>query len=80
MEIENVRDAYLLRDGGIAIVPKKAGVMATAQTLSAFCRKFPRASVRFVTPGEQRRGLAPGLVVLISSTGGQSCPDLLGTR
>jgi hypothetical protein len=80
LAIDNVRDAYILRDGGIAVVPKKAGLLATAQTLAVFCRKFPRRALRFITRSEARRGLTPGLVVLMSSTGGESCERILGNR
>ena len=39
--LANVKDAYLLRDGGIAIAPKNNTLTATAETLSQFCERFP---------------------------------------
>jgi hypothetical protein len=33
----NVKDAYILRDGGIGVIPKHDSVAATAATLSQFC-------------------------------------------
>ena len=76
LEIDNVRDTYLLRDGGIAVVPKRASVLATAKTLAAFCRQFPRSKLRFISRGEQRRGLTPGLVVLTSSSNVEPCAQI----
>jgi hypothetical protein len=80
LALGNVRDAYILRDGGIAVVPKKFDVLATAETLAAFCRKFPRRILRFITRREARRGLATGVVVLMSSAAGESCEKILGER
>ena len=80
LTIENVRDAYILRDGGIAVLPKKSSVLATAQTLAEFCRRFPRGTLRFITPGESRHGLTPGLVVLMSSTSAEPCEKIQGAR
>ena len=39
----NVRDAYVLKDGGIAVVAKQDSVAATAATLAQFCDDYPRA-------------------------------------
>jgi hypothetical protein len=80
LSMENVRDAYILRDGGIAVLPKKSSVLATAQTLAEFCRKFPRGTLRFITPGESRHGLTTGLVVLMSSTSAEPCEKIQGAR
>jgi hypothetical protein len=52
--IANVRDAYILRDGGIAVVPKQDSVAATAATLSQFCDRNPKATLRFLTRKEMR--------------------------
>src|SRR5262245_59308977 len=45
----NVKDAYILRDGGIAVIPKQDTVAATAATLSQFCETYPRATLHFLT-------------------------------
>jgi hypothetical protein len=50
--MSNVRDAYILRDGGIAVVPKQDSIAATAATLSQFCDTYPRATLRFLTRKE----------------------------
>lgn len=80
MTIDNVQDAYILRDGGIAVVPKRASVLATAETLAVFCRKFPQRTLRFITRSEARRGLTTGLVVLMSSAGAEPCAQIMGER
>ena len=80
LTLSNVRDAYILRDGGIAVLPRNQSIMATAETLAEFCRAFPRNTLRFITRREKRRGLTTGLVVLMSSTHSVSCPTILGNR
>src|SRR5258708_10857202 len=43
----NVKDAYILKDGGIAVVAKQDSVAATAATLSQFCDANPPATLHF---------------------------------
>ena len=76
--MSNVRDAYILRDGGIAVMPRRSSVIATAETLAAFCRTFPRGTVRFLTPREMRNRRTVGLIVLLSSTSATPCKNLTG--
>ncbi len=71
--LANVKDAFLLRDGGIAISPKNNSITATAATLAQFCERFPKSRARFITPREQRQRPTVGLVVLLSSTGTTPC-------
>lgn len=78
LSLPNVKDAYLLKDGGIAIVPKRDSLIATAGTLARFCEQFPRSRARFVTARDQRHATTVGLVVLLSSTGSASCKKLRG--
>jgi hypothetical protein len=74
----NVRDAYILRDGGIAVVPKQDSISATAATLSQFCNSYPRGTLRFLT----RRELAVTKSVLgiirMSSDASTSCRKIKG--
>ena len=76
--LANVKDAYLLRDGGIAITPKNNTLTATAETLSQFCERFPRTTARFLTPREQKQWLTISLIVTLSSTGVTSCKQIRG--
>ncbi|MDB5504146.1 MAG: hypothetical protein JWR89_4048 [Tardiphaga sp.] len=74
----NVKDAYLLKDGGIAVVPKQDSISATAATLSQFCNSYPRATLRFLT----RKDLAVTKTVLgiirMSSDASTSCRKIKG--
>ena len=74
----NVKDAYILKDGGIAVIPKQDTVAATAATLSQFCEAYPRATLHFLTKRElaQDRSLAD--IVRTSSTSSTSCPKIKG--
>jgi hypothetical protein len=73
LKFGNVRDAYVLKDGGIAIVPRDDGLIATARTLAQFCRQFPDGTLRFITRRDMQHGLTTGLIVLMSSAGADSC-------
>jgi len=76
--MSNVKDAYILKDGGIAVVPKQDSVAATAGTLSQFCDTYPRATLRFLT----RKDLALAKtfigIVQISSTSATPCKKIKG--
>jgi hypothetical protein len=78
LTLANVKDAYLLRDGGLAVVPKNNSLVATAETLSQFCQRFPRSTARFVTPREQKKRFTTGLIVTMSSGGATSCKKIRG--
>lgn len=80
LTMTNVQDAYLLKDGGIAVLPRSDSVTATAGTLAQFCEKYPRRTLRFITKGEARKGLTTGLVVMLSSTGQESCQEIRGEK
>lgn len=74
----NVKDAFVIKAGMIAIDPARNNVMATAATLSQFCQRFPNGSVRFMTPPEQRQARTVGLVVMMSAGDAASCKTLRG--
>lgn len=80
LTMTNVQDAYLLKDGGIAVIPKTDTVVATAGTLAQFCQQYPRATLRFISKRELRHGLTTGLVATMSSTGSASCREIRGER
>lgn len=73
LTLPNVADAFILKDGGIAISPRRNTIAATAGTLAQFCQRFPKAVARFITAKEQRKKLTVGLVVLMSSADSASC-------
>jgi hypothetical protein len=76
--LANVKEAYLLRDGGIAIIPKNNSIAATAGTLAEFCERFPKNTARFITPREQKNRPTVGLIVMMSSGGSVSCKKIRG--
>ncbi|ETR76727.1 hypothetical protein X566_03070 [Afipia sp. P52-10] len=76
--LSNVKDAFVLRDGGIGAIAKRDSVSATAATLSEFCQRFPRATLRFMNRAEQARGTSIGQLVQLSSGGATSCRKIMG--
>jgi hypothetical protein len=74
----NVKDAYILKDGGIAVVPKQDSVAATAATLSQFCDAYPRATLHFLTRKELLQVNSIVNVIKISSTSSTSCQKIKG--
>ena len=76
--LPNVKDAYVLKAGVIAIDPTRNTVMATATTLAKFCQRFPNRSVRFFTPSEQRQARTVGLVVMTPAGDATSCKEIKG--
>jgi hypothetical protein len=77
-DLSNVKDAYLLKDGGIGVVAKNDGVAATAATLSDFCRRFPRATLRFISRKDQERAKTIAQTVAIGSLSATSCRKIQG--
>ncbi|HEY7231046.1 MAG TPA: hypothetical protein VH558_11805 [Pseudolabrys sp.] len=78
LTLANVRDAYLLKDGGIAIVPSRDSVFATAEVLAQFCQRFPKRIARFLTSREQSSFVSVGRVVMMTSSTVTSCKEIRG--
>jgi hypothetical protein len=76
--MSNVKDAYILKDGGIAVVPKQDTVAATATTLSQFCEAYPRATLHFLTKRERAQDKSLADIIRISSTSSTSCQKIMG--
>jgi hypothetical protein len=74
----NVKDAYILKDGGIAVIGKQDSVPATAATLSQFCDAYPRATLHFLTRKELLDVKSIVSVIKISSTSSTSCQKIKG--
>jgi hypothetical protein len=74
----NVKDAYILRDGGIAVLPKQDSVSATAATLAKFCDAYPRAVLRFITRKEALSIRSVAGVAQLSSTSSTPCKKIKG--
>lgn len=74
----NVKDAYILKDGGIAVIPKTDTVPATAATLSRFCDANPKATLRFISRKEQVLTKSTSGIVQMSSSSATSCKKIKG--
>ena len=74
----NVRDAYILKDGGIAVIPKQDSIAATAATLSQFCDAYPRSTLHFLTHKELLEIKSFVSVVKIPSTSSTPCQKIKG--
>lgn len=78
LELPNVKDAFVLKAGLIAIEPRQNTLMAAASTLTQFCRRFPRGTARIFTSGEQRQAKTIGLTVLMPALSAKSCQTMRG--
>jgi hypothetical protein len=76
--MSNVKDAYILKDGGIAVIAKQDSVAATAATLSQFCDDYPKATLHFLTQKELLQIKSVTSVVKIRSTSSTSCQKIKG--
>ncbi|MCA6115834.1 hypothetical protein J6524_13150 [Bradyrhizobium sp. WSM 1738] len=74
----NVKDAYMLRDGGVAVIPKQDSVAATASTLAQFCDAYPRSVLRFITRKERLTIRSVANVAQMSSTSSTPCKKIKG--
>lgn len=78
LELPNVKDAYVLKAGLIAIEPRQNTMMAAATTLTQFCRRFPRGTARVFTSGEQHQAKTIGLTVMMPALSAKSCQTMRG--
>jgi hypothetical protein len=74
----NVKEAYMLRDGGIAVIPKQDSVSATASTLAQFCDAHPRGVLRFITRKEKLTIRSVASVAQMSSSSSTPCKKIKG--
>jgi hypothetical protein len=76
--MSNIRDAYVLKDGGIAVIAKQDSVAATAATLSRFCDAYPKATLHFLTRKELQLTKSITSIVKIPSGSSTSCQKIKG--
>jgi len=76
--MSNVKDAFILKDGGIAVIPKQDSIAATAGTLSSFCNAYPRGTLRFISRKDQKLGTSISHIVKLSSTSSTPCKVIKG--
>ena len=77
--MSNVKDAFILKGGAIAVIPKDDGVTATTNTLAQFCGRFRGGSLRFIARRELPEASNMARAVRISSTGSISCRKITGS-
>jgi hypothetical protein len=78
LQLPNVKDAFVLKSGAIAVLPQKDTVSATAGTLAQFCTQFPQQTLRFITRQEARLAHNVGRVVQLGTSQSTSCQKITG--
>lgn len=78
LQLPNVKDAYVLKSGAIAVLPRNDSVPATAGTLAQFCTRFPQQTLRFITRKEKRVVNNIARVVQLSTSQSTPCQKISG--
>jgi hypothetical protein len=78
LTFSNVKDAFILKDGSLAVIPRNDSLNATAGTLAQFCRRFPRGTLHFVPAKEARKAANTAIAVTMSSTRATPCEKIMG--
>lgn len=72
----NVKDAFILKTGAIAVIPKREGIGVTAATLAEFCERFPKQTLRFVSRKELTTTANIGRAVRLDSSTATPCQKI----
>jgi hypothetical protein len=78
MTLSNVQDAFVLKAGAIAVLPRLDTIAATASTLAQFCERFPRGTLHFLGKKERSQAANVARVVVWSSPHATSCERIKG--
>jgi hypothetical protein len=78
MALSNVQDAFVLKIGAIAVLPRQDTIAATASTLAQFCERFPRGTLHFMGRKERAQAANIAHVVDWSSPRATSCERIKG--
>lgn len=78
LELSNVQDAFILKAGAVAVVPRNDSVPATTSTLAQFCTRFPKGHVHFVGRKDRRRVLNMARAVEFGSATSTPCVKIRG--
>lgn len=78
LQLSNVKDAFVLKDGAVAVLPRNNSVSATAGTLAQFCTQFPQLKLRFITRRETRLASNIARIVQLSSSQSTPCQKISG--
>jgi hypothetical protein len=77
LQLPNVKDAFVLKSGAVAVLPRDDSVAATAGTLARFCTRFPRQTLRFITRREARRANNVAYVVQLGTSQSTPCQKIV---
>lgn len=78
LELSNVQDAFILKSGAIAVLPRRDTVSATAGTLRQFCEHFPHGTLHFIATRDRAQVKAISRAVSMSSANATSCEKIKG--
>jgi hypothetical protein len=78
MTLSNVQDAFVLKAGAIAVLPRLDTIAATASTLAQFCERFPRGTLHFMGRKERARAANVAYIVEWSSPNATPCERIKG--
>lgn len=78
LQMANVKDAFVLAAGAIAVLPRNDSVPATAGTLAQFCTRFPKYTLRFIGRREARLAKDIAQVVQLGTSQSTPCPKITG--
>jgi hypothetical protein len=78
LRLPNVKDAFILTEGGIAVVPRIDRVSATAGTLAQFCTRFPHGTLHFISGQTLARTSGIGQMVRIPHRASTPCSRITG--
>jgi hypothetical protein len=79
LQLSNVKDAFVLKSGAIAVLPRDDRIPATAGTLAQFCTQHPRQMLRFITKRESWLVRDIARVVELSTSQSTSCQKITGS-
>ncbi|MDB5599789.1 MAG: hypothetical protein JWN71_1833 [Xanthobacteraceae bacterium] len=71
LQLSNVKDAFILQTGAIAVIPRNDSLSATASTLAQFCTRFPKGNLHFIGRKVQAQAASISRAVRLST---QSTP------
>jgi hypothetical protein len=78
LQLSNVQDAFVLKAGAIAVLPRVDTVSATAGTLAQFCQRFPRGTLNFIARKDRAQITNMGRAVNLSFPNPTTCKQIRG--
>ena len=78
IQLSNVQDAFVLKAGAIAVLPRIDTISATAGTLAQFCERFPHGSLQFIARKDRAQVANMARTVNLSSAHPTTCKQIRG--